>query len=58
MTEFNAAKPAQRYAGKARELTHPASVYLFVDADDRDYETDFPGFGRTFPHPCGAGDGK
>ena len=28
------------------------------DADDREYETDFPGFGRTFPHPFGAGDDK
>ena len=58
VTEWNAAKPARRYAGKAWELTHPASTYLFGDADDREYETDFPGFGRTFPHPYGAGDDK
>ena len=55
---WNAAKPAQRYDGKSWELTHAPSTYLFGDADDRDYETDFPGFGRTFPHPFGAGDDK
>jgi predicted AlkP superfamily pyrophosphatase or phosphodiesterase len=34
------------------------SEYLFGDSDDREYETDFPGFGRTFPHPYGAADDK
>ena len=54
---WNARKPALAYAGKSWELLHPASKYLFGDADDRGYETDFPGFGRTFPHPWGeAGD--
>jgi predicted AlkP superfamily pyrophosphatase or phosphodiesterase len=55
---FNAGKPALRYAGKSWELGQAPSDYLFGDADDRDYETDFPGFGRTFPHPYGAGDDK
>ncbi len=54
---WNARKPASAYAGKAWELMHPASQYLFGDKDDREYETDFPGFGRTFPHTYGeAGD--
>ena len=54
---WNARKPALAYAGKSWELLHPPSKYLFGDADDRDYETDFPGFGRTFPHAYGeAGD--
>jgi predicted AlkP superfamily pyrophosphatase or phosphodiesterase len=35
-----------------------SSKCLFGDSDDRDYETDFPGFGRTFPHPYGAADDK
>jgi predicted AlkP superfamily pyrophosphatase or phosphodiesterase len=55
---WNAARPAQRYAGKAWNLMHEPSRYLFGDADDRDYETDFPGFGRTFPHAFGEGDDK
>ena len=39
-------------------LTHPQAKYLFGNADDREYETDFPGFGRTFPHPYGKADDK
>jgi predicted AlkP superfamily pyrophosphatase or phosphodiesterase len=54
---WNAAKPALAYAGKSWALMHPATEYLFGDSDDREYETDFPGFGRTFPHAYGeAGD--
>ena len=52
------AKLAQVYAGASWELMHEPAAYQFGDADDRDYETDFPGFGRTFPHPFGAGDDK
>jgi len=53
---WNARKPAEAYAGTSWELMHDASKYLFGDSDDRDYETDFPGYGRTFPHPYGAAD--
>ena len=56
--QWNARKPGQAYAGKSWELLHPANQYLFGDADDREYETDFPGFGRTFPHAYGEGDDK
>ncbi len=56
--DWNAARLPQVYAGTAWELTHKPSTYLFGDADDRDYETDFPGFGRTFPHAYGAADDK
>ena len=55
---WNAGKPAQAYAGKSWELLHDSSKYLFGEADDREYETDFPGFGRTFPHPFGTADDK
>ncbi len=58
VTEWNARKPALAYAGKSWELLHQPSKYLFGDADDREYETDFPGFGRTFPHPYGEADDK
>jgi len=56
--DWNAAKLPQAYAGKSWELAHKPEMYLFGDADDREWETDFPGFGRTFPHPYGAGDDK
>lgn len=55
---WNARKLAQAYAGKSWELLQPSSKYLFGDADDREYETDFPGFGRTFPHAFGTADDK
>ena len=57
VNQWNAGKPALAYAGKSWELMRPAAEYLFGEADDREYETDFPGFGRTFPHSYGeAGD--
>jgi len=55
---FNAGKPALAYAGKSWELMFPPNAYLFGDDDDREYETDFPGFGRTFPHAYGAAEDK
>jgi len=55
---WNAADPAAAYAGKAWELSHKRADYLFGDADDRGYETDFPGFGRAFPHTYGVADDK
>jgi predicted AlkP superfamily pyrophosphatase or phosphodiesterase len=58
VTAWNARKPAQAYAGESWALMHDASKYLFGDSDDREYETDFPGFGRTFPHPYGEANDK
>ena len=56
VTEWNARKPALAYAGTSWELMFDSDRYLFGDSDDREYETDFPGYGRTFPHPYGAAD--
>ncbi|MCP4010794.1 MAG: alkaline phosphatase family protein, partial [Proteobacteria bacterium] len=58
VSTWNAAKPASLYADKQWELMYPSEKYLFGDADDRDYETDFPGFGRVFPHAYGQADDK
>jgi hypothetical protein len=58
VNEWNARKLASAYADKSWELMHEPSKYVFGDADDREYETDFPGFGRTFPHPYGDVDEK
>lgn len=55
---WNARKPALAYAGKSWELLHPQAKYRFGAADDREYETAFPGFGRTFPHAWGAAGDK
>jgi hypothetical protein len=55
---WNARQPALAWAGKSWELSRERAAYRYGNADDRDYETDFPGFGRTFPHAYGAADDK
>ena len=46
------------YAGQSWSLLNEASSYLFGNADDRPWETDVGGFGRTFPHAFGDADGR
>jgi len=58
VNSWNAQRPAEAYAGTSWELMQDTSKYLFGGSDEREYETDFPGFGRTFPHPYGAADDK
>ena len=58
VNEWNSKIPAQTYSGKSWELMLEPSAYLFGDADDAEWETDFPGYGRTFPHPYGTADNK
>ena len=56
--EFNSRKPAQRFANTAWALLHDQDSYLFGDSDDRAWETDVAGFGRTFPHSFGDGSSR
>ena len=56
--EWNRRKLPFSYAGKSWELMHDQSSYLFGDRDDQEWETDFPGYGRTFPHPFGTAGSK
>jgi predicted AlkP superfamily pyrophosphatase or phosphodiesterase len=58
VTRWNARMLATGYSGKSWELTHPPSKYLFGAADERDYEADIAGFGRSFPHQYGKADNK
>jgi predicted AlkP superfamily pyrophosphatase or phosphodiesterase len=46
------------YANKEWTLLLAPDNYLFADSDDQPWETDFPGWGRTFPHNFGPADGK
>jgi predicted AlkP superfamily pyrophosphatase or phosphodiesterase len=55
---WNAQQPAAAYSGTSWTLLDKQENYLFGDADDRPWETDLAGFGRTFPHPFGTVDGK
>jgi predicted AlkP superfamily pyrophosphatase or phosphodiesterase len=52
---FNDAEPASKFANTAWELMRAQDTYLFGDSDDRDWEADVAGFGRTFPHSFGDG---
>ena len=55
VNEFNAAAPAARYANSSWTLMHDQDTYMFGDSDDREWETDVAGFGKTFPHSFGDG---
>lgn len=56
--DWNAKRIASSYAGKSWELLHDRTTYQFGDRDDMPYETNFPGYGRVFPHPFGKSDSK
>lgn len=47
-----------RYGDTTWDLSAPAGAYMFAAHDDQPWETDFPGFGRTFPHVWGAADDR
>ncbi len=48
----------KRYAGKDWALSQRRENYLFGKHDDRPFEVDLGGFGRTFPHRYSAADAK
>ena len=50
---WNAERRAERYAGTSWTLLNDQESYLLKDKDDRPYETDLKGYGRTFPHAFG-----
>jgi len=54
--DWNAGRRAERYADKQWELLLDRSAYQWADQDDRPYEVDLKGYGRTFPHPYGPVD--
>lgn len=58
VSDWNAKGIPKAYANKNWNLLHDQKSYLFGESDDREWETDLAGFGRTFPHPYGPADGK
>ena len=58
VTQWNDKRLPSSYGNTSWELLHDASTYLFGQADDRPWEINFPGYGRTFPHPFGKPDHK
>jgi predicted AlkP superfamily pyrophosphatase or phosphodiesterase len=55
---WNGAGHITAYGGTSWTLSDALESYRFGKTDDNDWETDFPGFGRVFPHPFGAPDDK
>lgn len=55
---WNGQRKAEKYAGTKWDLAFNRSSYVLADQDDRAYEADLKGFGRTFPHQYGAADNK
>ena len=58
VVQWNAKRLAENQAGKSWNLLNKPSTYLLAKFDDRPYETDLKGYGRTFPHPFGKADSK
>jgi predicted AlkP superfamily pyrophosphatase or phosphodiesterase len=56
--DWNAQRKAEAMAGKSWELLNAKDSYLLAHQDDRPYETDLRGYGRTFPHPFGDAGNK
>jgi len=51
--KWNAKRPADAAIGSKWVLHDPIDTYLLANNDDRPYEADLKGFGRTFPHSYG-----
>lgn len=56
--QWNDLRKASRMAGSEWSLLHPKESYRMSRQDDRPYETDLRGFGRTFPHRFGESSNK
>lgn len=50
---WNGLRQAEKYAGTEWNLSSEKSSYLLAQQDDRPYEMDLEGYGRTFPHRFG-----
>lgn len=58
VTDWNRQGKPKRYAGTSWNLLNPVETYRLGEHDDQPWETDFPGYGRVFPHPFGEASGK
>ena len=55
---WNDSQPTARFRNTTWDLVADRETYIARDLDDRPYECDFMGLGRTFPHPLGDGSDK
>jgi arylsulfatase A-like enzyme len=57
VNKWNKEKKNRAYAGKSWSLMYDKSTYLFGKDDDKEWEMDIAGFGKTFPHQYGSATG-
>jgi predicted AlkP superfamily pyrophosphatase or phosphodiesterase len=50
---WNGLRKAESNGGRSWQLLQPKDKYLWASQDDRPYEVDLKGYGRTFPHAYG-----
>lgn len=55
---WNEQRNAEQHGGGEWKLSSAVSSYLLGEQDDRPYEADLKGYGRTFPHRFGEADSK
>jgi predicted AlkP superfamily pyrophosphatase or phosphodiesterase len=53
VNDWNGAGKLNQYANNAWKLLLSPDQYQYSGQDDMHWETDFPGYGRTFPHSWG-----
>ena len=53
VNSFNEQRKAEAFSGKQWGLGFAPESYLLAKQDDRPYEIDLKGYGKTFPHPYG-----
>ena len=58
VANWNARRKAESFAQSSWTLLDEAATYALAHQDDRPYETDLRGFGRTFPHKFGDAGNK
>jgi len=58
VAQWNSERKASAHAGTTWDLLNDKETYLLAGQDDRPYETDLRGFGRTFPHRFGEAGNK
>ncbi len=58
IADWEAQGKVASYANQDWTLLRDRELYAFADRDDQAWETELPGFGRTFPHNWGPDDNK
>ncbi|ARN73192.1 alkaline phosphatase family protein [Oceanicoccus sagamiensis] len=53
VVDWNLQRQSESYADKNWDLADKPSSYSLIDKDDRPYEVDLKGYGKTFPHAYG-----